>query len=207
MPAILAALVSGLLFGLGLTVSQMVNPAKVIAFIDIFGDWDPSLAFVMAAAIPLAAVSFWVGARRAAPLCADRFSPPVQAKVDRSLILGAVLFGVGWGLVGYCPGPALAALPLGNSRTWLFVVAMLVGMGAHRGWRAAAQRASRALAEKAAPVLDRRRPVSRAGQSVCEPVAVAFRDKRATPARSSPIAQNPLTSSVTEMPLPQLRVP
>jgi uncharacterized membrane protein YedE/YeeE len=207
MPVILVALASGLLFGLGLAVSQMINPAKVIAFIDIFGDWDPSLAFVMAAAIPLAAVGFRIGARRAAPLCAEQFSPPLQTRVDGSLILGAVVFGVGWGLVGYCPGPALATLPLGDSRTWLFVAAMLIGMGAYRGWRAAAQKASRAHTEKAAPVLDRRRWVSRAGQSVREPIAVAFRDKRATPRHPRPFAQHPFISSVTEMPLPQLPVP
>jgi uncharacterized membrane protein YedE/YeeE len=148
------------------------NPAKVIAFIDVFGDWDPSLAFVMAAAIPIAAVGFGIGARRAAPLCDDRFSPPVQATVDGSLILGAALFGVGWGLVGYCPGPALAALPLGGPRTWLFVAAMLIGMGADRGWRAAAQKASRARARQAPPVVDRRRRVPHAGQSA-EPMTVA----------------------------------
>lgn len=136
MPAILAALASGLLFGLGLTVSQMINPGKVIAFIDIAGTWDPSLAFVMAAAIPVAAIGFAMGAQRVVPLCSDRFSPTVQTTVDRPLIVGAILFGIGWGLIGYCPGPALAALPLGGTRTALFVGAMLIGMGAHRGWRA-----------------------------------------------------------------------
>src|SRR6266851_3983527 len=128
MASLFAALVSGLLFGLGLTVSQMINPAKVIAFIDVFGDFDPSLAFVMATAIPVTAVGYVRAARRRSPICAPDFSLPTKRQIDRRLILGAVLFGVGWGLVGYCPGPALAALGLGNPATVLFVAAMLVGM-------------------------------------------------------------------------------
>jgi len=131
MPAVLAALASGLLFGLGLTVSQMINPAKVIGFLDILGDWDPSLAFVMAAAIPVTAAGYAVARRCRSPLCASAFSPPTQANIDRRLTVGAVLFGVGWGLVGYCPGPALASLGLGNPATILFVFAMFVGMGGH----------------------------------------------------------------------------
>jgi len=132
MPATLVALASGLLFGLGLTISQMINPAKVIGFLDLFGNWDPSLAFVMATAIPVTALAYAVARRRyRSPLCAPAFTPPSQAKVDRRLAFGAVLFGVGWGLVGYCPGPALAALGLGNPATVLFVVSMLVGMAAY----------------------------------------------------------------------------
>jgi len=132
MPATLVALASGLLFGLGLTISQMINPAKIIGFLDLFGIWDPSLAFVMATAIPVTALAYAVARRRyRSPLCAPAFTPPSQAKVDRRLAFGAVLFGVGWGLVGYCPGPALAALGLGNPATVLFVVSMLVGMGAY----------------------------------------------------------------------------
>jgi uncharacterized membrane protein YedE/YeeE len=131
MPVVLAALVSGLLFGLGLTVSQMINPAKVIGFLDILGDWDPSLAFVMATAIPITAAGYAVAKRCRSPLCALAFSPPTQAKIDRRLTVGAVLFGVGWGLVGYCPGPALAGLGFGNPATILFVFSMLIGMGGH----------------------------------------------------------------------------
>jgi uncharacterized membrane protein YedE/YeeE len=129
MPAILATLASGLLFGLGLTLSQMITPAKVIGFLDIFGDWDPSLAFVMATAIPVTALGYAVARRCRSPLCAPAFTPPTQTKIDRRLAMGAVLFGVGWGLVGYCPGPALAALGLGNPATVLFVGAMVIGMG------------------------------------------------------------------------------
>src|ERR1051326_262671 len=131
MLSVITAIVSGLLFGRGRTVSQMINPAKVIAFIDIFGDFDPSLAFVMASAIPVSAIGYWLAARRRSPICAPEFTLPSQSKIDRPLVIGAVLFGVGWGLVGYCPGPALADLTLGNPGTVLFVAAMLLGMGLH----------------------------------------------------------------------------
>jgi len=143
MPATLTALASGLLFGLGLTVSQMINPAKVIAFLDILGDWDPSLAFVMATAIPVTALGYAVARRWRSPLCAPTFNPPTQTKIDRRLALGGVLFGIGWGLVGYCPGPALAALALGYPATALFVSAMLIGMGTHSGLHALLSRAPR----------------------------------------------------------------
>lgn len=136
MPAVLVALASGLLFSLGLTISQMINPAKVIGFLDILGDWDPSLACVMATAIPVAALGFALGKRRASPRFSPRFNPPTQTKIDRPLIIGAVLFGIGWGSVGYCPGPALAALLIGGARPVLFVGAMLIGMGAYSGWGA-----------------------------------------------------------------------
>jgi len=128
MPAMLAALVSGLVFGLGLTISQMINPAKVIGFLDLAGAWDPSLAFVIGGAVPVAAIGFAIAARRRAPLLSPAFKAPTQTALDMRLILGAVLFGIGWGLVGYCPGPALAALGLANPATVLFVAAMLVGM-------------------------------------------------------------------------------
>jgi uncharacterized membrane protein YedE/YeeE len=130
MPRILFALVSGLLFGLGLTISGMINPAKVLGFLDVTGDWDPSLAFVMAAAIPVAAVGFALAKKRQAPACAPAFVGPVKTSLDRRLCLGAVMFGVGWGLAGYCPGPALASVGFGRADTLMFVVAMVVGMTA-----------------------------------------------------------------------------
>lgn len=130
MPRLLVALIAGLLFGLGLTVSGMINPAKVLNFLDLAGHWDPSLAFVMAGAIPVAAVGFALARQRPAPLCAPAFYGPTKTRVDVRLVSGAVLFGIGWGLVGYCPGPALAAVGFGNWRTLLFIAAMLVGMGA-----------------------------------------------------------------------------
>jgi uncharacterized membrane protein YedE/YeeE len=131
MASFFAALVSGLLFGLGLTVSQMINPAKVIAFIDVFGDFDPSLVLVMATAIPVTALGYALAARCRSPVCAPGFNLPTNKQIDRPLVLGAVLFGVGWGLVGYCPGPALAGLGLGNPATVLFLFAMLVGVAGH----------------------------------------------------------------------------
>jgi uncharacterized membrane protein YedE/YeeE len=129
MPRLLAALAAGSLFGIGLVLSGMANPAKVLAFLDMAGAWDPSLAFVMAGAIPAAAIGFRLGARRAAPLCAPAFAPPARGVVDARLLGGAVLFGLGWGLAGFCPGPALASLGLGGWKPALFVAAMLAGMG------------------------------------------------------------------------------
>ena len=128
MARVLIALLAGLLFGLGLTVSQMINPGKVLGFLDLFGDWDPSLAFVMLGAIPVAATGYRLARRSSAPLCATEFAPPAASRIDARLIGGAILFGIGWGLVGYCPGPALASLGLGNSGTLLFVAAMFAGM-------------------------------------------------------------------------------
>lgn len=130
MTRILAALISGLLFGLGLSVSQMINPAKVLAFLDFAGDWDPSLAFVMGAAVPVAAIGFALGTRRQAPVCAPDFAGPAKRRVDARLVSGALLFGIGWGLAGYCPGPALASYAFGGAPAAVFLVAMLAGMSA-----------------------------------------------------------------------------
>ncbi len=123
------ALIAGLLFGLGLTVSGMVNPAKVLGFLDVAGDWDPSLAFVMGGAIPVAAIGYAVARLRGAPVCAADFATPGKTGIDARLVLGASVFGVGWGLGGYCPGPALASLSFGGPQVLLFVAAMLAGMG------------------------------------------------------------------------------
>lgn len=125
---LLTALLSGLLFGLGLTVSGMVNPTKVLGFLDFAGYWDPSLALVMVSAIPVAALGFAVGRGRQAPLYAPAFSGPTKSRVDAQLVSGAVLFGIGWGLAGFCPGPALASLGFGGWRVLVFVAAMLAGM-------------------------------------------------------------------------------
>ena len=119
---------SGLLFGFGLCISQMVNPEKVLAFLDISGSWDPSLAFVMigglgVAAFGVARVSTWPK-----PFFATGFSLPQRSRIDRPLIAGAVIFGVGWGLVGFCPGPAIASLAYGLAKSWLFLAAMIAGM-------------------------------------------------------------------------------
>jgi hypothetical protein len=130
MPQILTALAAGLLFGLGLTVSGMINPGKVLGFLDVAGDWDPSLAFVMAAAIPVAMIGVRAARRLRTPLCAATFAGPTRTRLDLRLVAGAMLFGVGWGLAGYCPGPALASLAPAARPAGLFVVAMLVGMAA-----------------------------------------------------------------------------
>jgi uncharacterized membrane protein YedE/YeeE len=128
MPLILSAFASGLLFGLGLIVSQMVNPAKVLAFLDVFGDWDPSLAFVMGSAVGVSALGYRLAKRRGVPVLAPRLDIPTRRDLDPRLIGGAALFGVGWGLVGLCPGPALTALTYGPWSVFIFVAAMSAGM-------------------------------------------------------------------------------
>ena len=126
------ALVSGTLFGAGLAVSQMTNPAKVLAFLDVAGDWDPSLAFVMGAALVVSAVA--VNRKRAMSRAAgdDSVWEPAANKIDAPLLAGSALFGAGWGLAGFCPGPAIAALVTGSGPVALFVLSMIVGMGFYR---------------------------------------------------------------------------
>ncbi len=132
MSQIFASLIAGLLFGIGLAVSQMVNPAKVLNFLDFTGTWDPSLAFVLAGAVGTAAVGFRLIRRRTAPLFADAFQLPTARHIDWRLVIGSAIFGIGWGLVGFCPGPAVAALAIEQTGVGLFVVAMLAGMAAFR---------------------------------------------------------------------------
>ena len=122
-----AALVAGILFGIGLAVSQMINPAKVIGFLDIFGRWDPSLALVMAGALSVAFVGFRLIAARTAPLFATSFDLPTRRDLDSRLIGGAAIFGIGWGLTGFCPGPAIASLAFGIPESVVFVAAMALG--------------------------------------------------------------------------------
>ncbi len=124
---ILVNLLVGLLFGLGLLLSGMANPEKVLNFLDISGHWDPSLAFVMGGAVIVAAIGYRLTFRRARPVLDDSFYLPTGQQIDRKLILGAALFGTGWGLVGFCPGPALVSLTLAAPATLAFVPAMLVG--------------------------------------------------------------------------------
>ena len=125
---LVTALVSGLLFGAGLILSGMSNPAKVLAFLDVAGTWDPSLLFVMVGAILVAALAFRYARTRVRPLFGHRIHVPGAGRIDIPLVLGSVTFGVGWGLVGYCPGPALTALTVGGRSTLLFVAAMVAGM-------------------------------------------------------------------------------
>lgn len=131
----LAALACGTLFGLGLAIAQMTNPLKVQAFLDLAGDWDPSLAFVMGGAVLCTLLGFHLVLQRRRPLWGEVWHLPTLVKVDRKLVVGAALFGVGWGLSGYCPGPAIATLLSDNREAWIFVPAMLVG-GALQRWQA-----------------------------------------------------------------------
>ena len=128
----LANFAIGLIFGAGLTLSGMVNPARVQAFLDLAGAWDPSLAFVIGGALIPSAIGYALSQRMGSPLFNKRFFIPEAGALDMRLILGAVLFGIGWGLAGLCPGPALAGLVLGRWEIWLFVLAMLAGMQLQR---------------------------------------------------------------------------
>ncbi len=136
LPRPIAALASGLLFGLGLALSGMMDPEKVLGFLDLAGAWDPSLAFVLAGAVGVSALGYAVKARMERPLLAPRFEVPANRRPDARLLSGAALFGIGWGLAGFCPGPALAGLApglaLGLPEVALFVAAMLAGMLLYR---------------------------------------------------------------------------
>jgi uncharacterized protein len=135
MPLILASLISGLVFGLGLLISGMMQPAKVLGFLDVFGAWDPTLAVVMAAALAVASVGFALTRRRAAPLYATQSAWPTVTDIDRPLMAGALMFGIGWGMVGLCPGPALENLATLSPRVIVFVIAMAAGMLLHGMWQ------------------------------------------------------------------------
>jgi len=126
---IVTSLLAGLVFGLGLIVSGMANPAKVLGFLDLAGAWDPSLALVMAGAVAVGSIAFAVAGRRPTSLIGAKMKLPSTRRIDRRLVLGSTLFGMGWGIAGFCPGPALVALGLGNVKAAVFVAAMLAGMG------------------------------------------------------------------------------
>lgn len=140
---IAVALVAGVLFGIGLGISGMARPAKVLAFLDVAGAWDPTLAFVMIGAIGVHALAVLVAKRRAASLGGDTFRWSDLTAIDRPLVAGSALFGIGWGLGGYCPGPALLGAASGNVTAALFVVAMVLGMVIrHSSMRSAPARTS-----------------------------------------------------------------
>ena len=123
-----ASLISGLVFGIGLIVAGMTDPSKVIGFLDLAGAWDPSLAFVMGGAIAVGMIAFRFASRRERSLLGDVMRLPSAKHIDRRLVLGGMAFGAGWGLAGYCPGPALASLASGGSKPLIFVGAMIAGM-------------------------------------------------------------------------------
>jgi len=124
----LSALFCGIVFSFGLVLSQMVNPAKVLGFFDVAGDWDPSLAFVMGGALITLGLSQRFILRRSSPIFEQKFHLPTLTRIDARLLIGAAVFGIGWGLVGLCPGPAITAIGYGNLDALLFTSAMAVGM-------------------------------------------------------------------------------
>jgi uncharacterized protein len=135
MPTILASFVCGLIFGAGLLISGMTEPEKVLGFLDILGEWDATLAFVMAGAVAVSAIGFALAHRRGAPVFATKFSWPERRDIDAPLVAGAILFGIGWGLVGICPGPALVNLAGLSLPIAVFVVAMVLGMLGYELWQ------------------------------------------------------------------------
>jgi uncharacterized membrane protein YedE/YeeE len=126
--AVFTALLAGLVFGLGLLVSGMANPAKVLGFLDLTGQWDPSLAFVMGGAVAVGSIAFLLAGRRTVSLIGLEMKLPTASHIDRRLVVGSTIFGIGWGIAGFCPGPALVALGMGEAKALAFVVAMLLGM-------------------------------------------------------------------------------
>jgi uncharacterized membrane protein YedE/YeeE len=125
---IVTAFIVGLIFGIGLIVAGMTNPAKVQGFLDLAGDWDPSLALVMGGAILVGLVAFRLAGKRERTLLGDAMRLPTATHIDRRLVLGGLAFGAGWGLAGLCPGPALASLATGGAKMMIFAGAMVVGM-------------------------------------------------------------------------------
>lgn len=132
MKLILASLISGILFGVGLSLSQMTNPDKVLNFLDIVGAWDPSLIFVMLGALEVTFISFKVILKRPSPVFDHKFYLATKKEIDKPLIIGATVFGIGWGLTGYCPGPAVAGLGFGNPEAVIMVIAIYLGFVVYR---------------------------------------------------------------------------
>ncbi|MFD2249521.1 hypothetical protein FHS82_003674 [Pseudochelatococcus lubricantis] len=137
MARLLAALAAGLVFGTGIAVSGMINPAKVLNFFDFAGTWDPSLAFVMGGALAVTALGYRLVLKRPRPLLDDGFHLPTNRKLDWPLLSGAALFGVGWGIAGFCPGGSIPALGLGEASAFIFVASMLAGIALSRFTRSA----------------------------------------------------------------------
>jgi uncharacterized membrane protein YedE/YeeE len=124
-----SAFATGLIFGIGLIISGMTDPSKIIGFLDLAGPWDPSLAFVMGGAVTVGLIAFRFARRRTAALLGGAMHLPTARQIDRRLVLGSLAFGIGWGLAGYCPGPAVVSVGMGQGKAIVFVVAMLAGMG------------------------------------------------------------------------------
>jgi len=129
---VLIYIASGLLFGAGLAISGMADPQRVRGFLDLFGHWDPTLMFVMGGAVAVMTAAWILQKRLATPFVAEKFSLPTRQDIDRPLILGGVLFGIGWGIAGLCPGPAVIGLVIAPAKAAIFVTAMVIGMALHR---------------------------------------------------------------------------
>jgi len=123
----LVSLFCGIIFGIGLVISQMINPVKVLGFLNLFGEWDPSLAFVMVGALIVSSPLFHLFKNREKPIFSSSFSISNKKEIDQKLIFGSILFGAGWGLVGLCPGPAITSIALLNTSSAIFVVSMFIG--------------------------------------------------------------------------------
>jgi len=130
-----ASFLCGLIFGSGLMISGMTQPAKVLGFLDILGRWDPTLAFVMAGALVISSIGYTLARHQKRPIITERHLWPDRTDIDRPLVMGSVLFGIGWGLAGLCPGPALENLASLSPRVIVFVIAMIVGMSALDLWQ------------------------------------------------------------------------
>ena len=129
------SLVSGLLFGFGLAVSNMINPAKIVGFLDIIGNWDPSLAFVMGGAVFVTTITFRVILKRRTPMFANKFELPSKVDLDGKLIFGAAIFGIGWAVSGLCPGPAISSIIFLDENLLIFVCTLLLGSFIGKKWR------------------------------------------------------------------------
>jgi len=134
MAQLIVAFITGLLFAIGLVVADMTNPQRIINFLDVAGAWDPTLLGVVGGAVITAAIGNLFARRRGQPMFAESFAVPMKELIDRRLLLGAALFGIGWGMAGYCPAPALTGSAFMNSATWIFLISMLTGMAIF-SWR------------------------------------------------------------------------
>lgn len=151
---VMAAFFCGLVFGCGLLISEMTEPPRVLGFLDVLGPWDPTLGFVMAGALAVTSAGYAFVRRQPMPVFAERFDWPTRAGIDAPLVVGSILFGIGWGLIGLCPGPAIANLATPSLELVLFVVAMAAGMGLYALWRGRGRSAANKVEGAPAAVTD-----------------------------------------------------
>jgi uncharacterized protein len=147
MSDVLVGLIAGFIFGLGLCLSGLADPSVVQGFLDVAGAWNPTLLFVMGAGLTVTLIGYHLGFRRGRPLWSPRFNLPTSTVIDTPLVSGAVIFGVGWGLAGYCPGPAVVSLASGRTEVFVFITAMVTGMMAVRWMRASPAALARGLGQ------------------------------------------------------------